>query len=149
MKKARFILPVLAALLLAAGLTSCEPEYFGDSNTRVMQTTVYWNQWIDDGQTNYLYCELDWPALNTEVLTYGSITAYVYDGDYQNPLPYVIPITYTLASGATVVVPENIRYDLQPGKITFIMQDLDGNMPEGIVNSAPLTFRAVINMPVK
>ena len=149
MKKARILLPVLAALLLGIGMTSCEREYFGDSNTRVMQKTIYWNQWVDDGQTNYLYCELEWPALTTEVLTYGSITAYVYDGDYQNPLPYVIPISYDLGGGVYDVVPENLRYDLQPGKITFIMQDLDGNMPAGITNSAPITFRAVITMPVQ
>lgn len=147
MKRARFLIPVLAALLMGVSMTSCESEYFGDSNTRVMQSTIYWNQWIDDGQTPYLYCELDWPALTPDVLTYGSIVAYVYDGDLQCPLPHVIPITYTTATG-DIVVPENIRYDLQVGKITFIMQDLDGEMPEGITNSAPLTFRAVINMPV-
>ena len=147
MKKTRFILPVLAALLLSIGMTSCEEEYFGDSNTRVMEVTI--DRWYDDGQMPYLYHEVSWNALTTDVLTYGNISAYVYDGDYQNPLPYIVPITYNLAGGGVAIVPENIRYDLMPGKITFIMQDLDGNMPEGVASIPPMTFRVVVNMPTR
>lgn len=147
MKTVKFILPLLAAVLMGVSMTSCSDEYFGDSNTRAMQVTVYWNDWVDDGQTAYLYAEVPWNAITIDVLNYGNVAAYVYDGDYQCPLPYVIPVTYTTASG-NIVVAENISYDLSPGKITFRMQDLDGGMPEGLTNSAPLTFRVVVNMPV-
>lgn len=147
MKTVKFILPLLAAVLMGVSMTSCSDEYFGDSNTRAMQVTVYWNDWVDDGQTSYLYAEVPWNAITIDVLNYGNVAAYVYDGDYQCPLPYVIPVTYTTASG-NIVVAENISYDLSPGKITFRMQDLDGGMPEGLTNSAPLTFRVVVNMPV-
>lgn len=148
MKKRTLILPVLMALVLGLSMTSCSDEYFGDSNTRAMTTTVYWNDWVDDGQTAYLYAEVPWDAITTEVLNFGTVVAYVFDGDYQCPLPYVIPITYTTATGA-ITVPENIYYDLSPGKVTFRMQDLDGGIPEGLTNSAPMTFRVVVSMPVR
>ena len=147
MKKTRFILPMLLALVMGISMTSCSDEYFGDSNTRAMQVTVYWNDWVDDGQTSYLYAEVPWNAITLDVLNYGNVVAYVYDGDYQCPLPYVIPVTYTTSSG-NIVVAENISYDLSLGKITFRMQDLDGGMPEGLTNSAPITFRVVVTMPV-
>lgn len=147
MKKAKLILPLLAALVMGVSATSCSDEYFGDSNTRAMTTTVYWNDWVDDGSTAYLYAEVPWSAITPDVLNFGNVSAYVYDGDYQCPLPYVTPITYNTATGA-VVVPENISYDLSVGKVTFRMQDLDGGMPEGLENSAPITFRVVVTMPV-
>lgn len=148
MKKARFLLPVLAALLMGTVASSCgrEPAAFESTNTRVMQQTIYWNQWISDPE--YMYVTLDWDALTEDVLNYGSVVAYVYEGTRQCPLPHVIPITYNTASG-DIVVPENLRFDLEPGKITFIMQDLDGNLPEGLENSAPITFRAVATVPVQ
>ncbi len=147
MKKRSLILPLLMALVLGVSMTSCSDEYFGDSNTRAMTTTVYWNDWVDDGATAYLYAEVPWDAITIDVLNVGNVVAYVYDGDYQCPLPYVIPVTYTTATG-NIVVPENISYDLSPGKITFRMQDLDGGMPESLTNSAPITFRVVVTMPV-
>lgn len=148
MKKTKYFLPVMAALLMGVFATSCgrDPVAFESVNTRVMQQTIYWNQWQAD--VNYLYVTLDWDAITTDVLNYGSVVAYVYDGERQCPLPHVIPITYNYPTG-DIVIPENLRFDLEPGKITFIMQDLDGNPPEGLENSAPITFRAVATVPVQ
>lgn len=150
MKKAKFLLPMLGALLLGAFATSCEPEHvpvaIESSNTRVMQQTIYWNQWQAD--VNYMYVTLEWDAITEDVLNYGSVVAYVYDGERQCPLPHVIPITYTTNTG-DVTVPENLRFDLEPGKITFIMQDLDGLLPTGLENTAPIVFRAVATVPVQ
>jgi hypothetical protein len=146
MKKTRFLLPLLAALLLGLGMTSCSREqYWGDTNTRAMTVTIYWNEWIDDHQTAYLYAEVPWDAITLDVLNFGNVAAYVYDDSYQCPLPYVVPITYD----GNVVVAENISYDLSLGKVTFRMQDLDGGMPAGLENSAPITFRVVATMPVQ
>ena len=154
MKKARFILPMLTALLMGFGMTSCENEYFGDSNTRVMEATVCWNHWrtyVDNVENKrYMYVTYEWNALTVDVLNYGSVTAYVYDGDSQCPLPHVVPITYTYNDGSVVVVPESFRYELTPGKITIIMQDLDGELPEGIDYNFPdVSFRVVAMMPVR
>lgn len=152
MKKARFLLPVMAALLIGAFTTSCdrEPVAFESTNTRVMQQTIYWNQWRDyvNNDVNYKYVTLDWDAITTDALNYGSVVAYVYDGENQCPLPHVTPITYNTTTGP-IVVAENIRFDLEPGKITFIMQDLDGALPDGLENTAPITFRAVVTVPVQ
>ncbi|MBP5526885.1 MAG: hypothetical protein J6X79_00360 [Bacteroidales bacterium] len=148
MKKVKLILPMLLALVLGFTMTSCESEYFGDTNTRAMTTTIEWTQWVDDGATAYLYVDVPWDAITADVLNFGNVSAYVYDGEYQCPLPYIVPITYTTATG-NVVVPENITYDLSLGKISFRMQDLDGGMPEGLTNSAPITFRVVVTMPVE
>ena len=148
MKKARFILPVLLALVMGVMGTSCSDEYFGDSNTRVMEVPVAWNQWFDDGTTAYLYAEVPWDAITVDVLNYGNVAAYVYDGEYQCPLPHIYPVCYTTNTG-DVYVPENITFDLAPGKVTFRMQDLDGGMPEGLAGSRPITFRVVVTMPVK
>ncbi len=146
MKKATFILPLLMTIVMSCGLTSCSDEYFGDSNTRVMEATVFRNQWCDDG-SGYLWCSFDWNALTVDVLNYGNISAYVYDGNRQCPLPHVVPITYTFDDGSYDIVTENIRYDFEPGKITFIMEDHDGALPENI--NTDLTFRVVATMPVE
>ena len=147
MKKTKCIVPLLLALLMGVMGTSCSEQYFGDSNTRVMETTVYWNEWYDDGETPYLYVDREWNAITPDVLRVGNVAAYVYDGEYQCPLPHIVPITYTTATGVDVV-PENISFDLTPGKVSFRMQDLDGGMPEGLANTAPITFRVVVTMPV-
>lgn len=148
MKKVKFILPMLMALAMGLSMTSCSDEYFGSTNTRAMTTTVYWNDWVDDGATAYLYAEVPWDAITLDVLNFGNVAAYIYDGDYQCPLPHIVPITYNTATGP-VVVAENITFDLAPGKVTFRMQDMDGNMPEGLTNNPPITFRVVVTMPVE
>ena len=156
MKKNRTLKGTLLAVAVVAMsfcFSSCSDEVALESvNTRVMEETIYWNQWTDyvDNQNNirYKYHVTEWDAISTDVLNYGTVTAYFYDGDNQTPLPYVIPITYNTATGP-VVVGENLRYDLQPGSITFIMQDLDAELPTGLDNTAPLTFRVVATVPVQ
>ena len=148
MKKTKFLLSALMALVLGLSMTSCHEEYWGETNTRAMTVTVYWNDWVDDGNTAYLYAEVPWDAITDDVLNFGNVSAYIFDDQYQCPLPYVIPVTYTTATGP-VVVPENISYDLSLGKVTFRMQDLDGEMPDGLTNSAPMKFRVVVTMPVR
>ena len=146
MKKSKILIPVLASILAGLFSTSCTKDVALESvNTRVMECTIYRNQWNDDG-SGYLWKTYDWDAITNDVLTYGSIDAFVYDGSRQCPLPHVIPVAY-LVDGQTVYVPENIRFDFEPGKITFIMQDLDGFMPTGL--DVDLTFRAVATVPVQ
>lgn len=141
------ILPVVAAVLMGILGTACDREEAIESvNTRVMEATIYRNQWNDDG-SDYLWKTFDWDAITPEVLAYGTVTGYVYDGARQCPLPHILPISYQLTSGGIEFVPENLRFDMEPGKITFIMQDLDGGMPYDI--QTDLTFRVVATVPVQ
>lgn len=147
MKKRKILIPVLAAILVSMFGTSCTKDVTLESvNTRVMEGTVYRNQWKDDG-SGYLWCSFDWNAITSDVLTYGTVEAYVYDGERQCPLPHVIPIKYTYDDGTFEYVPENIRYDFEPGTVTFIMQDFDGYLPGAI--DQDFTFRVVATVPVQ
>ncbi len=149
MKKTKILLASLALALFALTATSCNKEVsFESMNTRVMQNEVYWNQWRTEG--NHLAITFDWDAITTDVLNYGTVDAYVYEGSHQCPLPYAYPMgQVSYDDGTFDYLVEQLRFDVEPGKITFIMQDLDGNLPEGLENSAPLTFRAVATVPVQ
>lgn len=154
MKKNRTLKGMLLAVAVAAmslTLSSCNDEVLLESvNTRVMETTIEWTQWIDDGQTPYFYKTASWDGISTDVLQYGNVQAYVYDGDLQCPLPYIYPLGLaTYDDGSTHYLVENLRYDLEPGKITFIMEDLDGNVPQNLMNRPPITFRVVATVPVQ
>ena len=150
MKKLR-----LAVALIGAALASCfatsysEPQQVQSVVTRTMQKEIHWNEWTtNDPNVNYHYVTLRWDFLTEQVVNYGTVVAYVYDGTYQKPLPYIYPVDYTLNDGSHLVVPQDISFDIRPGEITFIRQDLDGNMPEGTEYTAPLVFRAVATVPV-
>lgn len=153
-KTLKGMLLAVAVAVMSFCFSSCTEEVALESvNTYVKNDIpIFWNQWIDyvDNTNNiqYKYYVLEWNAITTDVLNYGNVTVYFYDGENQAPLPYIVPITYNTATGP-VVVPENIRFDLQPGSITFIMQDLDGGLPESLENTAPLYFRAVATVPVQ
>ena len=152
MKKAKFLLPMLGALLLGAFATSCEPEHvpvaIESSNTRVMQQTIYWNQWQAD--VDYMYVTLEWDAITEDLLKYGSVVAYVYEGEYQCPLPHIYPMgEVNYENGNVDYLVEKLSYELEPGRITFIMQDLDGLLPTGLENTAPIVFRVVATVPVQ
>lgn len=149
MKKTKILMATLVTALLALTATSCNKEVaFESTNTRVMQNEVKWYDWSNGG--NYMYVTFDWDAITNDVLNYGTVDAYVYENGRQCPLPYAYPMGQVSYDDGTVdYLIEQLRYDLEPGKITFIMQDLDGNLPEGLENTAPLTFRAVATVPVQ
>ena len=152
MKKNRTLKGMLLTVAVAAmslTLSSCNDEVLLESvNTRVMEKEIYWNQWADEA--NYKYVSLSWDAITTDVLQYGNVQAYVYDGNYQCPLPYIYPLGLVpYDDGSSHFLVQQISYDLEPGIITFKMQDLDGNRPSNLENTAPITFRAVATVPVQ
>jgi hypothetical protein len=158
MKRFKFLTKALAVVLLGLATASCgrEPISFESTNSRIMEQEVYWNQWDDyvDGDVQYKYVTFDWNAISTDVLNYGTVNAYVYEtdavGTHQCPLPYSFPILYTDDNGVPFFVPTNFRYILEPGKITFIREDLDGGAIGSTMDyTAPLTFRAVATVPVQ
>lgn len=141
MKKA--ILPIVAAIALALGFSSCEHQ-----TMETMEVTIYPGNWVKPASANYYMATVYWDELDEDVVDYGTVNAYLLDGGRQNLLPYVYPIDYSTYDEngnviENIIVPENLRYDYRYGEITFILQDLDGMMPEGMENIPNMTFRVV------
>ncbi len=141
MKKA--ILPIVAAITLALGFSSCEHQ-----TMETMEVTIYPGNWVKPASANYYMATVYWDELDEDVVDYGTVNAYLLDGGRQNLLPYVYPIDYSTYDEdgnviEPIIIPENLRYDYRYGEITFILQDLDGMMPEGMENIPNMTFRVV------
>ena len=148
MKKILFSLFVAAILGLTT--TSCTKEvYIESSGTRVAEITVRYDDWRTDNGINYYYCPIDWDVLSKHVVYDGNVSVYLYEGGRQNPLPYVYPMEVLYDDNTTGVVGENLRFDLEEGRVTVIMQDLDGYLPQISRNTCPdMTFRIVATAPV-
>ena len=141
MKKA--ILPIVAAIVLALGLSSCQHQ-----TMETMEVTIFPSNWVKPASVNYYIATVRWDELDPDVVDYGTVNAYLYDNGRQNMLPYVYPMTYTEDEygnplATPIVVGENIRFDYSYGEITFIIQDLDGVIPGGMENIPNMTFRVV------
>ena len=147
----KFILPLLLALGIGVLTTSCDDEVLLEStNTFYKQVTLNWNNWYRSSDGYMLVHEEPWNALTADVLNYGNVNAYVYDGDRQCPLPYVYPIDYYDNTGTYIgTTPTNLRVEFEPGKIIFIREDLDGNPVGDITGDDPIVFRVVATVPVE
>lgn len=152
----RIILTMLAAVTIGFTVTSCSKEprqvILESSGTRVAEVTVKFNDWenwnVNDG-LNYVYCPVDWDILTDHVIYDGNVSVYVYDEyNRQHPLPYVYPIAVTYNDGTTGFEGENLRFELEVGRLTLIMQDLDGVKPEITRNTGDMVFRIVATAPI-
>ena len=141
---------IAVATLLAAG---CTKEYITENNLSTTIYTIQPKHWSrnegenNPGAWNYLYCTVDNKDITSEVMDKGAVQAfiyYTYDASSNlsawTTLPFVYPLELTVYNDEThqdelVIVPENIRFEYELGKVTFIMQDLDGYDPEDISNS--------------
>lgn len=145
------ILLSLFAAILGLTATSCTKEvYIESSGTRVAEVTVKYDDWFtDDPEVNYVYFPVKWEVLSDHVIYDGNVNVYVYEDGRQNPLPYVYPIDVTYDNDSTGVVGENLRFDLEKGRVTLIMQDLDGYKPElSRANTPNMVFRIVATAPI-
>ena len=157
MKLRKLILPMLAIMLLAAG---CTKEYYG-AQIQTFQFNVNPADWnrnqgpIEPGANNYLYVEKAIPAITQEVFAYGTVQAYcwnVYDTQNNlgswNTLPFVYPlevyITNDEGQQELLIVPENLRFEWELGKVTIVIQDLDGYDPESMELAGPITFKVCV-----
>ena len=142
MKKA--ILPIMAAIVLALGFSSCQHQ-----TMETMEVTITAGNWVTTDAVSYYFATVRWDELDEDVVDYGTVNAYLIENGRQNLLPYVYPIDYSTYDengdvvGDYVFVPENLRFDYRYGEITFIISDLDGMAPEGMSNIPPMTFRVV------
>lgn len=138
------ILSLVAVIAMAFGFASCEHQ-----SMRSMEITIYPNQWVTTSTTPYYFATVNWDELDGDVIDWGTVNAYLIQGGRQNSLPLVTPITYYYDNDNDGIydqeytVAENIRFDIEYGMITFIIQDLDGELPEDMSSTSPLTFRVV------
>ncbi|MCQ2217847.1 MAG: hypothetical protein MJZ33_05110 [Paludibacteraceae bacterium] len=153
----RKTIPLLAIMTLA---TSCTEEYITREYITEEQTIIEGSQVITcfydvfpkdwkyenaaDGR-KYLYAEFENKDITNKVLDKGAVIAsvlYTYNVETGmqswNNLPYVFPF-FTKDDS---VVGENIRFEYEHQRITFIIEDLDAVMPEDMVN--PITFKVNI-----
>lgn len=140
---------MLAAMLCLA--VSCEKKYITEeyiteyhSNVTTFDVRIAPSDWLREegaqvpGGYNYLYYIYSCKELTQEVMRNGAVVAYIYsiyDAKTQqgawNLLPYVYPLEINEQDKVTIV-PETIRCEWETGKITFIIQDLDGFDPLAI-----------------
>ncbi len=153
MKKLLF--PLVALLILA---TSCTKDtyYFG-SQVITHTYTVKPTEWMLNSTGNladgYLFSTWENADITPDVFANGTVQAYVYNvydvrnqlGAW-NTLPYVYPLALDDVDGngdpIVVVVPENIRFEWEQGKVTFIIQDLDGYDPTAMTGN--ITFKVCV-----
>lgn len=156
-------LKLFALLAIAvATLTGCTKEYYGAQVFTHVYTIVPDN-WIRNeganlpGANNYIYAAFNNPDITRDVVENGSVTADVWAlYDYgQNlgswhPLPYVYPlelnVTYDDGTTGLVVIPETIRMEWEEGRVTFIIQDLDGYDPELLTNTITVRVTTTSNI---
>lgn len=158
----KILLSLLVAATLGLTATSCTKDVrevvLESSGTRVEEFTVEFENWKPFGDPNnpdyrnYYYCVLDWDILSEHVVYDGNVNVYLYDNDSQFALPYtyLVPVKYN--DGTYGFAAEALYYKIDPGKVTLIMQDLDGYMPQLQLDyfetPAPMTFRVVATAPI-
>lgn len=149
-------------LLIAAFLTSCEKKYvteeYYNEGTQIYtkEYTVTSEDWqegtYDDGR-KYLYAEFDNSDITNTVMEHGVVLAYYWflyneadNASSWNLLPYVYPYSYTTEENDTVYVGENFRFEYELGKIIFIVEDLDGVVPDSMTQETIFKVVTMKNM---
>lgn len=157
MKVRNLIIPMVAMLMLMAG---CGKEHYAVVDT--YQFNVNPADWMRNeganlpGANNYLYCDVTLPAIDQEVFQNGTVQVYcwnVYDTQNNlgawNTLPFVYPLEVYVTDEIThetnrIIVPENLRFEWELGKLTLVIQDLDGYDPESMELAGPISFKVAI-----
>ena len=145
------VIALLAAVCAPFVLSSCSK----DVNTRTATFTITNDMW--DYRDGDWYCDFAWSALDKDALSVGTINAYLIlsanSTEFQEPLPYVYLRNWTLTNATTgapyqVYQPVNIRFDVYPGHITFMVSDL-GDLLTLPTELKTMRFRAVVTYPVE
>ena len=148
MNMKKILLPVITALFMGMASSSCSKDYIESTNTVWELFTVTNNRWDIDDETGDLVCSLKWPIIDAEILASGNVMAYFLEDGRQVPLPYVQRHGYiNPITGAADYVPLNIRFDIEPGVITFVVADLS-QYHISQYDLLTMEFRAVCTYPV-
>ena len=157
---------ITLCIVMAMSLSGCKKEYITEEHITKeyiteeyvnygAQITTYTfdidpNEWHEStgDEGNYLYVSIDIDDIDNEVMANGIVLSYVYfiynvaeNAGSWNMLPYVYPYSYT-QDFQLYNVTENIRMDYELGRVTFIREDMDGQLPEATANT--YTFRVCV-----
>ena len=136
------LLPILASLFLFSACTFEEYYECPEEHSILISDIidVLPNHWSfnDNNDGLYFYSTWNYSALTQDVLNSGAVLAYYWDGTRDNQLPYVRP--YQESNGYLYF--ENIRFDYQQGKITFILEPSDFIEPYAITGK--MSFKVVV-----
>ena len=159
----KLFIPAIALAALLCGCTKeyITNEYYQGAKVYARDYTIKPSDWktlYPDGdkiarEDNYFFAEFDNPDITQNAVDNGTVQAFIYTiydvtnnlGSW-NPLPYVYPLLIEEKDGTgavinSYIVGENTRFDYhydkedKIGKVTFIIQDLDGINPVAIANS--------------
>ncbi len=132
----KLLLPLVAIMMLTF-TTGCTD----DIEMRTSEYYVTAGDWVTSEQVSYYFSSWYCEDITPDVVANGAVMVYVYDQGRQNQLPYVLPY---YSAEYDVTIPENIRFDWSLGNVTFIIEDLDGCLPEGMASIQPMTFKVVV-----
>lgn len=155
MKKIKLFSLLTIAMVMLSG---CTKEYYG-AQVFTHEYKVVPGEWKRftganmPGSENYLYATFENSDITRDVVANGSVTADVWavydranDLGSWHPLPYVYPfevnVTYDDGTTGIGTVAEQIRLEWEEGKVTFIVQELDGWDPDDMIN--PVIIRATV-----
>lgn len=141
----------LVALFFGGIASSCSHDAIIESvTTDVEYFTVTNDMWDIDDKGDF-YCSFQWNAISDDVIRNGNVSAYLLEVsngvERQNPLPYIYAIDHIDTAGNVVYEPLNIRFDIEPGYISFVASDV-ANYFTTASQLLTMRFRVVINKPV-
>lgn len=125
----RFIIGALLALAAVFAAVSCEVD---GATVRTYEYTVTPADWHVDDANALLYAEFPNPSITRSALEHAAFCGYMFLGDYNTwtPLPYVYRYAFTPTTGMPYIVQETFRCEFSPEKVTFVIEDLDEQIPE-------------------
>jgi len=156
---------ILCAVLMALGTASCTKEYitkeeyitenhYDGAQIFTREYTINPDQWTsehyDDGRP-YFLATVENPDITNQVMDHGVVLGYIWytynietGGSSWNALPYVFPL---YLKSEDIIVPENIRMEYEKGKVYFVIEDLDSQVPE--LNGSSLIFKVAVIKNIK
>jgi len=143
MKKVFFV--AVASIVLFSCVKEGPAGKDGEDGTQIntYYFDVFPNHWKNSGTYgsagHYCYEERTLPALTSSVLNEGAVLVYViFDDTYNHQLPHIEPF---YDNGYYI---RTIRYDLQPGKVAFIVEDSDFKTLNPPYSGEKVQFKVVI-----
>lgn len=138
----------IAFLLASAALFyGCSNEC--DHDYTVMNThydLVRPSDWrlVHSADETYYFATRSFPEVNNNVIQRGAVLCYLIENGRDNILPYLRPWGFNSFNEPYF---QNVRFDVERGRITFIVEASDFELPEEITWS--MEFKVVIMQNVR
>ena len=119
----KFILALAVLPFLMSGCTKETIVHVHQGCVESFYIDVYPRDWVDDPNCTYIYAPFSTNKINSDVINNGIVVVYYIDeSGRDNMLPYLLPLR---DNNTNELYYENLRFDMSPGKITFIIEDSD------------------------